>query len=82
MYEFEPEAANQDGDVLIEDENENTLLAVDSESLSLLRGCVVDYEMTMAREGFIIQENPNADHTCSCKMSFSPTESAFGFGDF
>jgi len=31
----------------------------------------------MAREGYIIQENPNADHTCSCKMSFSPTDASF-----
>lgn len=53
-------------------------MVVDKESLILLNGCVVDYEETMAREGYVIQENPNADHTCSCKMSFSPNDSAFG----
>jgi Fe-S cluster assembly iron-binding protein IscA len=52
-------------------------LAIDKESLSLLKGCTVDYEISMAREGYVIQENPNADHTCSCKMSFSPLDNSF-----
>jgi len=51
---------------------------VDRESLSLLQGSVIDYEETMAREGYVIQENPNAEQTCSCKMSFNPSDSAFG----
>ena len=51
--------------------------AIDKESVFLLNGAVVDYEITMAREGFVVQENPNADHSCSCKMSFAPKESLF-----
>ena len=55
-----------------------TLLAIDFESIVLLRGCTVDLEQTMAREGFVVQDNPNADHSCSCKKSFSPKAGVLG----
>jgi Fe-S cluster assembly iron-binding protein IscA len=43
-------------------EHQNTkIVVVDKESLTLLQGSVIDYEETMAREGYIIQENPNAE---------------------
>jgi len=42
-----------------------------------LDGSVVDYEITMAREGFVVKDNPNAEHSCSCKMSFAPKDSLF-----
>ena len=54
------------------------IVVIDKESLVLLQGSVIDYEETMAREGYIIQENPNAEQTCSCKMSFNPSDKAFG----
>jgi Fe-S cluster assembly iron-binding protein IscA len=37
------------------------VLVIDRESLVLLEGSVVDYEETMAREGYVIQTNPNAE---------------------
>jgi len=54
------------------------VLVIDRESLVLLEGSVVDYEETMAREGYVIQTNPNAEQTCSCKMSFNPSDKVFG----
>ena len=53
------------------------LFVVDPESIVLLKGCTVDLENTMARFGFFVSDNPNADHSCSCKKSFSPKASAF-----
>jgi Fe-S cluster assembly iron-binding protein IscA len=50
------------------------LFAIDGESLRLTTGCTVDLEMSMAREGFVVADNPLADHSCSCKRSFSPKQ--------
>lgn len=54
------------------------LFSVDAESLILLQGCTIDLEVSMAREGYIVADNPNADHSCSCKKSFAPKSSLFG----
>lgn len=59
------------------DESGTTLFAVDPESIILLKGCTVDFEDTMARQGFVVADNPNADHSCSCKRSFSPNADLF-----
>ncbi|KAM3135975.1 hypothetical protein pb186bvf_011965 [Paramecium bursaria] len=63
--------------------NDQPLFAVDEITLRFVQGCVVDYEDKMIRAAFYVfqieifrkvQENPNAEKSCSCKVSFSPKE--------
>lgn len=48
------------------------LLAVDQESHKLVQGAVIDFEESMMRQAFYVVENPVAEKSCSCKVSFSP----------
>ncbi len=56
-------------------QGERILLAVDEGSLVFLEGATLDYEDKMIRSMVYVQENPNAEASCSCKTSFSPRTS-------
>lgn len=51
-------------------ETDGTRLVVDSVSLDLVRGCVVDYVENLGGAAFKV-ENPNAASGCGCGSSFS-----------
>jgi iron-sulfur cluster assembly protein len=45
-------------------------LFVDSKSLEYLKGTSLEFEETLMRQGFVLQ-NPNAKRTCGCGTSFT-----------
>jgi iron-sulfur cluster assembly protein len=45
-------------------------LFVDPKSLQYLAGTKLEYEETLMRQGFVLQ-NPNASRTCGCGSSFT-----------
>lgn len=45
-------------------------LFVDPKSLEYLKGTRLEYEDTLMRQGFVLQ-NPNASRTCGCGSSFT-----------
>ena len=51
-------------------ERDGVRLVVDSVSLDLVRGCVVDYVESLGGAAFKV-ENPNAASGCGCGSSFS-----------
>jgi iron-sulfur cluster assembly accessory protein len=42
---------------------------IDPESVTLLKGCEIDFEDSLTSTGFKIK-NPNAKQTCGCGTSF------------
>lgn len=46
-------------------------LVIDELSLKLLSGSTIDYVNEIARQAFVVAENPNAGSSCGCKVSFS-----------
>ena len=71
-------------------EKDRKYVVIDEITLKLIKGSVVDYEQVMIRSAFQvfinitrnniylcikkISDNPNAEKSCSCKVSFSPKE--------
>ena len=45
-------------------------LFVDPKSLEYLKGTRLEFEQTLMRQGFVLQ-NPNATRTCGCGTSFT-----------
>jgi iron-sulfur cluster assembly accessory protein len=50
------------------------MLVVDSISLPLLTGSVIDYTVSIERSGFVVLSNPNAKSSCGCGSSFTKKE--------
>lgn len=48
----------------------NISIVVDQLSMSYLKGAKIDFEDTISKQGFII-DNPNASDSCSCGNSFN-----------
>lgn len=46
-------------------------VVIDRESLDYLFGSKIDYEDELIRSGFCVVDNPLADKSCSCGVSFS-----------
>ncbi len=44
---------------------------VDGVSLGFVQGATLDWEESLMRSAFCIADNPNAEASCGCKMSFS-----------
>lgn len=57
-----------DGDTILE--FDNLEVVVDKMSLPYLEGATVDFEDTIQKQGFTI-DNPNAKGSCSCGDSFN-----------
>merc|ERR1711865_228737 len=73
QYNFELD----DADVTEEDRiftKDNAEVVVDTISLAFLEGATVDYESSLVRAAFVIQENPNSEAACGCGTSFSPKD--------
>jgi iron-sulfur cluster assembly accessory protein len=46
-------------------------LAIDKLSLQLLSGATIDFVNEIARQSFVVADNPQAASSCGCKISFS-----------
>ncbi len=62
-------------DILLEEEDvvsdfSNVEVVVDKMSLPYLEGAIIDYEDTIEKQGFVI-DNPNAVGACACGDSFN-----------
>ena len=68
QYVFDFDTVRNDDDVVIE--KNGAVVLVDSTSLELLKGSVIDYVEEMVGASFQIQ-NPNASSSCGCGSSFS-----------
>ncbi len=66
-YDFDAKPINSD-DVLIE--QHGAIVVVDSVSLDLLKGSMMDYVETLGAASFEIK-NPNATASCGCGNSFA-----------
>ena len=56
-------------DIIIE--KNSAKVVVDEISVDFLKGAELDYNNDLIRSGFVIINNPNADASCGCKISFS-----------
>lgn len=68
-YEMFFDAEVEDGDV-VEDFGSGVRIAVDSQSVEMLRGSTLDYKDGLMGAGFAI-DNPNVTKSCGCGNSFS-----------
>ncbi len=68
-YTFAWERAPNDTDIVFEGA-EGAKVFVDSRSLRLLDGAVLDYDTSLLSKGFVFN-NPHATSTCGCGASFS-----------
>merc|ERR1712166_726265 len=68
QYSFELDNALNDNDQIFA--KDNAEVVVDNVSLAFLEGATVDYENSLVRSSFVIQENPNSDASCGCGNSF------------
>ncbi|XP_054470335.1 iron-sulfur cluster assembly 2 homolog, mitochondrial [Anoplopoma fimbria] len=46
-------------------------IIVDQDSLEFVKGATVDFTQELIRSTFLVLQNPQADHGCSCGSSFS-----------
>ena len=58
-----------DGDAIVEFGERNVEVVVDRMSVPYLEGAVIDFEDTIQKQGFTI-DNPNAEGSCACGDSF------------
>jgi iron-sulfur cluster assembly accessory protein len=68
QYRFELAGAIEDDDVLTA--TDGVELVVDTISLELVAGCIVDYVESLGGAAFKV-ENPNATAGCGCGSSFA-----------
>eukprot|EP00658_Telonema_sp_P-2_P024325 TRINITY_DN19766_c0_g1_i1.p1 TRINITY_DN19766_c0_g1~~TRINITY_DN19766_c0_g1_i1.p1 ORF type:complete len:142 (-),score=22.68 TRINITY_DN19766_c0_g1_i1:144-569(-) len=45
-------------------------VVIDELSIGFLQGATIDYENSLVRSSFCVQENPNSDASCGCGNSF------------
>ena len=67
-YQLELDTAADGGDII--NEFEGVKLAVDAESMDMVKGAEIDYRDTLQGAGFHIN-NPNVTRSCGCGNSFS-----------
>ena len=67
MYNFKLEKSAVKGEKTIE--QEGVKVFVNEETLSMLKGSIIDYVDTLQGAGFKVK-NPNATHPCGCGESF------------
>ena len=45
---------------------------IDKLSIEYLEGAIIDYKESMIKSAFLVVDNPKAELSCSCGVSFSP----------
>jgi Fe-S cluster assembly iron-binding protein IscA len=55
-------------------EKEDAKVVISEEHFKHIIGSTLDYTSTMAWEGFVVKDNPQAVGACSCKESFTPAD--------
>jgi len=65
-------------DDFVYEKGDNKYVLVDEITLGFLKGSKIDYEQVMIRAGFVVADNPNAEKSCGCKVSFSPKQGLMG----
>ena len=73
-YRFELDKAGKQPDDAEFSRGDGAVLLVDSVSLPLLSGAVVDYSTSIERSGFEVAANPHSVAKCGCGSSFQPKE--------
>ena len=68
-YVYSIDSILHKNDILFE--QESAKVVTDELSIEFLKGAEIDYHDDFIRSGFVIENNPNADASCSCKVSFS-----------
>ncbi|UAJ65946.1 iron-sulfur cluster insertion protein ErpA [Candidatus Schneideria nysicola] len=68
QYRFMLDKTINEGDYIFEEKG--VFLIIDPMSFQYLIGGLIDYKEELEGSRFIIK-NPNAQHTCSCGLSFS-----------
>jgi iron-sulfur cluster assembly accessory protein len=68
QYKFELDSAQQEDDLVLE--NEGSRVLVDAVSLDLLAGAELDYTDELMGSHFTVR-NPNATSACGCGTSFA-----------
>lgn len=81
-YNFELDDTIQEDDHVISQRNGNendddteatttTKVVVDPDSLQLVQGSTIDYEVSMMKSAFKVVENPQSESACGCGSSFA-----------
>ena len=70
QYRFDVDKELDSEDVVFE--KDGSKVVTDAVSLEYLNGAIVDYQVSMMRSGYSIIDNPLADASCGCGVSFSP----------
>lgn len=70
QYRFALEPSPSPQDTLLADGR----VVVDPVSLPYLDGAVLDYQDSLMRSGYSIIQNPLADSSCGCGVSFTPKD--------
>ncbi len=69
QYGFTMDELAAEDDTIIESDSATTL--VDSISFPYLEGSTIDYVVDLQGSHFVVTDNPNAQTTCGCGISFS-----------
>lgn len=70
MYTFKLDTEVLDDDRVVEQEG-TRYVVIDEMSLDLIKGSKVEYEQELIKQGFVIKDNPQAEQSCGCDMSFA-----------
>lgn len=52
-------------------ERSGVKVVTDVDSLELIKGSTIDYEVELIKSAFRIKDNPQSQTSCSCGVSFS-----------
>lgn len=68
-YHFELDQTIEEGDHVYD--NNVAKVVVDDDSLELIQGSTIDYEVSMMKQAFKVTENPQSESACGCGSSFA-----------